>query len=224
MGVSVSVAAVGLAVSGTLVVYNVDRLRDLDRDRTTSPRRTAFVARHGAALSLLTVAAGAGSVAFAIAAGPRSGLVWVPILGLGLLHRRIKHVTFTKSAYITAAWVAVVVGLPVAIDPGAVRVAWTVGVVGLAIFANAVASNVRDAEVAAARFGTRAALQVARGIAAAGVAAGFAAPAEIRPLTAVPLATLFALLPFRRSERYGLVVVDGALLVGALASVAIALR
>jgi hypothetical protein len=116
------------------------------------------------------------------------------------------------------------VGVPVAIERAAAQVAWTASVVALAIFANAVASNVRDAEVAAARFGTRAALQVARGAAAAGVLVGVLAPADIRSLVAVPLATLIVLVPFRRSERYGLIVVDGALLVGALASVTIALR
>jgi hypothetical protein len=136
------------------------------------------------------------------------------------MHRRIKHVTFAKAAYIAGAWVAVVVGLPVAVDPSAARVGGTAGGIGLAIFANAVASNVRDGEVAAARFGVRPALRTARGVAGAGVALGLAAPADILPLTAIPLATLLALLPFRRSEHYGLVVVDGALLVGALLSVA----
>jgi len=223
MGVPISAAAVGLAFSGTLLVYNVDRLRDLDRDRITSPLRSRFVDRHGAGLALLTVAAGGSSIAFALAAGARSSLVLVPILGLGLLHRRIKHLTFAKAAYIAGAWVAVVVGVPVAIDRGADHVSWSAWVVGLAIFANAIASNVRDKEVAAARFGTRASLRAARLVSTVGVAVGLLAPAEIRPLAAVPFLTLCVLLPFRPTERYGLVAVDGALVAGAMASIAFAL-
>jgi len=220
MGIPIAPAAVGLAFCGTLVVYNVDRLRDYDRDRETTPARSDFVARHGAGLSLLTVAAGVSSVYFAVAAGATAVLVLAPILGLGLLHRRIKHLTFAKSAYITAAWVGVVVGVPAAIDPRATHVAWTGGIFALAIFANAMASNIRDREVAAARFGTAAVLGVARGLAAAGIAAGCLAPGAARALVAVPIATFLVLLPFRQEERYGLYAVDGALVVGALGSIA----
>jgi hypothetical protein len=38
----------------------------------------------------------------------------------------------------------------------------------------------------------------------------------VRPLVCIPLATLAALAFFRADERYGLVVVDGALWAGAL--------
>ena len=47
----------GLAAAGTLVVYNVDRLRDLERDRLTAPARSAFVERWCDALVLGTGAA-----------------------------------------------------------------------------------------------------------------------------------------------------------------------
>ena len=46
------------------------------------------------------------------------------------------------------------------------------------------------------------------------------APAGARPLGLVPLATLAALVAFDPGERYGLVVVDGALLAGALGALA----
>jgi hypothetical protein len=222
MGIPPPATAVGLAFTGTLVVYNVDRLRDLRADRATAPDRSAFVAAHGGTLAFTTVAAGAGALVFAAAAGPRVWAVLVPILVLGLLHRRIKHLTFVKSAYLTGAWVGVVVGVPAFVDPAATRVAWTLAIAGPAIFANAVASSVRDFEVAAARFGPRPVLNVARALALAGVAVAAAAPGPARPLAAVPLATLLALLPFRAGERYGLVVVDGALLAGALIAMSIA--
>jgi hypothetical protein len=46
-----------------------------------------------------------------------------------------------------------------------------------------------------------------------------AAPAGQRALLGIPALELLALLRFRADERYGLVVVDGALGLGALASI-----
>lgn len=222
MGIPVAAPAVGLAFTGTLVIYNVDRLRDLDRDRATSPQRSAFVAKQAGRLTLLSCAAGLAAAGFALAAGPRAWIVLAPVLALGLFHRRLKHLTFAKSAYLTAAWIAVVAGVPAVIDPAATQIGWAAGIATCAIFANAVASNVRDLERAAARVDPRRVLDAARAVAAAGALIGAAAPAPARALLAVPLATLIALLPFRAGERYGLVVVDGALLLGALVTAALA--
>jgi 4-hydroxybenzoate polyprenyltransferase len=224
MGVPVAGAAVGLAFAGTLVVYNVDRLRDLDADRATAPDRSAFVARHGGGLALLTIAAALASLGFALAAGPRAFAVLVPILGLGLLHRRLKHLGFGKPAYLATAWIGVVVGVPALIDPAATHVAWTLGITGPALFANAVASNIRNVEVAASRFGPRPAQGVARACAVLGVVVAATAPVPARSLLAVPAATLLALLLFRPGERYGLLIVDGALLAGAIVAGGVALR
>jgi hypothetical protein len=223
MGIPAAAPAVGLAFTGTLVIYNVDRLRDLERDRKISPLRSAFVERHRNALTGLTASAGIASLAFAIAAGVTACLVLAPVLALGLMHRRIKHLDFGKSAYITVCWVVVVAGVPVAVNPAAAHLGWVVPIIGCAAFANAIASNIRDFEVAAARFGVRPALFVARLFAAAGSVLGMWAPPVVRPLLAVPLATLAVLVPFRPSERYGLVWVDGALLAGALAAAAVSL-
>lgn len=222
MGIAPSLTATGIAFAGTLVVYTVDRLRDVDRDRTTTPDRSAFVMRHGGELSLLALAAAIASAAFAVTAGPRTWLVLTPVLAIGLLHRRLKHLTFGKSGYITLSWVAVVVGVPVAIGPGARDVGWAIAFCTTAIFANAIASNIRDREVAAARFGPARALAAARTIAAGGALCGAVAPMPVASLALVPLMTLGVLIPFRPSERYGLVGVDGALLVGAIAAAALA--
>jgi len=221
MGAPVAIPAVGLAFAGTLVVYNVDRLRDLERDRATTPQRSAFVDRHGGGLALLALGAGLLSLAFALFAGPRVWLLLAPVLGLGLLHRRIKHLTFGKSAYITAAWVVVVVLVPAVIHPRASAVGWAAAFCASAIFANAIACNIRDDEVAAALLGERKALLAARLCAAAGCLLGLIAPAPVRHLAAVPLATLLVLIPFRSSERFGLIAVDGALLAGGLTAAAL---
>jgi 4-hydroxybenzoate polyprenyltransferase len=210
-----------LAFGGTLAVYDLDRLRDLARDRASAPARSAFVDRHRIVLVGLALGGAALGAAGAALAGPRALLPLVPALPLALAHRRLKRLWMAKAAYVTAAWVLVVVGVP-ALAAGARTpdAAWAAALVGLAVFANAVASNVRDAEAAAARFGSERPLRLARACAAAGAAAALLAPAALRPLGLVCAATFAALLGFRPSERYGLGVVDGALLLGALAALA----
>ena len=218
MGLDSSASVIGLIVAGTFVVYNVDHLRDVERDRGTSPRRTAFVERHVRSLRVATVAAALVSVGLAFDVGPGALLVLAPVAALGFGHRRVKHLAFAKSSYLTLAWVCVVVVFPAVALGGARDVAWVALVVGAAIQANAIASNVRDLEAALA---STPALRLARGVAALGVIIAIAAPGTIWPLGLVPLAAGLALLRFEASERYGLVVVDGALLLGGLAALVV---
>jgi hypothetical protein len=146
------------------------------------------------------------------------------VLALGMLHRRLKRVLLLKPAYLTASWIAVTVGLPAlsaGTPPPAPRLAWVIAVQTLAVLANAIASSVRDREGAATLIGAPRALALAQLAAWSGVAVATIAPAPVRPLVAVPLATAAALAGFRDGERYGLVVVDGALVVGAAAALAV---
>jgi 4-hydroxybenzoate polyprenyltransferase len=221
LGVPAAGPAVGIAFGGTLAVYSLDRLRDVARDRASAPARTAFVARHRVVLSGLGAAGGALGAACALLAGPRAWLPLAAALPFALAHRRLKTLWRAKALYVTASWLLVVVGVPAllsggqgASDPAAPLHAATV--VGLAIFANAIASNVRDDEAGAAVLGRGPALAAARWCAAGSIAAALLAPAPVRALGAVGAATLAALAAFRPTERYGLAVVDGALLLGAL--------
>ena len=61
-----------LAAAGTLMVYGLDRLRDVSRDREKSPLRTAWVERHRRALTAAT-ALGA---CVALAAGHAAAHAW----------------------------------------------------------------------------------------------------------------------------------------------------
>ena len=209
-------SALGLAFCGTLLVYNVDRLRDLPRDRKTSPLRSAFVATHRRALTAVTAAAGATSAALAFQLGPRAIALLAPVLVAGLFHRRLKRFGWWKPVYISGAWTAVVVGLPAALAKEPRHLPWIGAIVGATVVANVIASNIRDGEAISARFGARVPLRVASGFAAFAALCGIAAPDAVRPLILIPLLTLAALARFRADEHYGLVVVDGALLVGAL--------
>lgn len=212
-------ALVGLAFAGTLVVYGVDRLRDMKRDAAVAPRRTAFVARHRRSLAVLVGTSALASIAAASALGWRPVALLAPVLGLGLLHRRIKRFAWAKSTYLVLAWLTVVVGLPTVTIPTATDWPWAVALLGPALLANAIASNLRDHEAGVRRWGERNVLLAARGVALAGVVWGAAAPATARPLALVPLATFVVLGVFRAGERYGLLVVDGALLMGGVVAV-----
>lgn len=218
LGLSASPAVVGIAFAGTLLVYNVDRLRDMERDRETSPERTAFVARHRTALTWLAAAGGAGAAALALALDPTVWLLCAGVLALGLAHRRLKHLPFVKGLYIAGAWLAVVVGVPVLAAPAAptaAAVAWASGILGAGLLANVMVSSLRDEENAAGQLGAERTLGLARGVALAGVVAAALAAPPAGALGLIPAAVLVSLLRWRPGERYGLVVVDGALGIGA---------
>lgn len=221
MGVALSGPVLALAFCGTLVVYNVDRLRDLPRDRVTAPLRSAFVSRHRRWLLVLVGAALAGSLAGIRDLETAAAIGMLAVAALGLLHRRLKRFALGKPLYVSAAWVAVTVGVPALQGERPAHVGWVAAIIGLSIFANVIASNLRDGEAAMAAWGAPLPLRVARIVAGSGVALGLLAPAPLRPLLAVPLATAAALGPFRADERYGLLVVDGALWLGALGALAL---
>ncbi len=218
LGGEVDPALLGLAFSGTLVIYNVDRLRDLDSDRETAPARSSFVERHWKPLIVTTVLAGLVATVLTLLAGPPVMLLLIPALLLGLAHRRLKGFGFAKPLYIVGAWLLVVVGLPWAVQDTASGAPWCAAILGPAILANAITSNLRDPEAGAAALGPAPRLWIARAVALLGVVVAGFSPDAGRILLTVPAATGLSLIRFRASERYGLVVVDGALLFGGLAA------
>jgi 4-hydroxybenzoate polyprenyltransferase len=218
LGVAPAPAVLGLAFGGTVVVYVIDRLRDLARDRTSAPERAAFVDAHRRGLLALAGLGGGLGAGSALALHPRAVWLALGVGALGLLHRRLKRWFFAKPAYLTFAWTAVPVGLPAAHDPAAQHVAFAAAVVGTSVLANAALSNLRDGEGVAGRIGRRRTLTVAGVVVALGLGAALLAPPPVRPLAALPVAMGAAVLGFRPSERYGALVVDGALLAGALAA------
>jgi hypothetical protein len=75
-----------------------------------------------------------------------------------------------------------------------------------------------------ALLGARRTRAVAGAILATGLGGALLGPAPVRPLAALPLAMALALAFYRPGERYGGLAVDGALLVGALAALALGSR
>ena len=119
MGTAIRPEAVGLACAGTLLVYNIDRLRDLHRDQHASRDRSAFVTEHEGRLIGLCGAAAAASLFFGARAGWLAALMLLPVLGVGLFHRRLKRFENAKIVYIAASWTCVGFGLPAVLAPDA---------------------------------------------------------------------------------------------------------
>ena len=216
MGTAIRPEAVGLAFAGVLVVYNVDRLRDLRRDRQGSPDRSAFIAEHKGRLIALSGVAAAASLYFGARAGWPAAVTLLPVLGLGLFHRRLKRFENAKIGYIAAAWTCVGFGLPAVLAADTRHLHWVAAITAATMLANVIAFNLRAAGERAKRPRQQNALQVARACAAIGVALGAFAPSPTDALVAIPLATLLVLIGYRPTERFSPLFVDGALLVGSL--------
>ncbi|MBW2385632.1 MAG: hypothetical protein JRG92_18530 [Deltaproteobacteria bacterium] len=211
----------GLAAAGTLVIYSVDRLRDLERDRETAPGRTHFVQTHRRYVLAATVAGAAACVPLALRMPPGVWALCAGVLTLGLWHRRLKGRAPWKVLYVAAAWLGVVVGLPVVAGGGAALrpLAAVLAALGVTIAANLLASDLREHSLTRAR---QRDLAIARALAIAGTLFCLL-DRRTWALIPIPLFEALSLLGFRTSERYGLVVVDGALLVGAGLSLGVAL-
>jgi len=222
MGTTVRSEALGLAFAGTLVVYNVDRLRDQHRDRQASRDRSAFIHEHEGELRALTAVAAAFSLYFGARAGVPAALMLLPVLGMGLFHRRLKRFENAKILYIAASWVCVGFGLPAVLASNVRGTPWVASILAATMLANVIAFNLRDEAVHVERILRRRALQVARACALAGIALGALAPSPSNALTAIPLATLIALVGYRPTERFSPLFVDGALLLGSLIAAALA--
>lgn len=211
-----------LAASGTFIIYNVDRLRDIARDRSTSPLRTAFVLRNR---RRLYTAVGAMAIAFVaiLQAAPASIVFLCLAIGLvGLLHRRLKDVEALKTAYVSLAWVGACVGLPWLASGYKPAGPWVAGIFAASLAANLVASNLRDQEAGVEEKNAHGAmaprLWIARAMAVLAVGISLVAPNPLHSLVWIPLCEGFALAYFRPTERYGHLAVDGGLLIGAFAT------
>jgi hypothetical protein len=203
-----------LAVAGTLIVYNVDRLRDLARDRLTAPERSAFVERFRTAL-LLQIAAAAGLAAVAgWIAGPSVLAVAAGVAIVGLAHRRLKRFAWAKPAYLTGAWTAVCAGMPAASIGSGAGLLPVVLAIAATVQTNVALSNLRDDEGLAAHLGRRRVLGLSFVVLAIAAAAAWFGGPGTRPLLALPLVSVPVVAFFRPGERYGAIFVDGALVVG----------
>jgi len=205
-----------LASSGAFLIYTLDRLRDADRDRETAPARTAFVQRHRRILTTGLLVAGLLFAAAWLTARPAIQGLCGGIGVVGLLHRRLKAHPVLKTGYVSLAWVAGCVGIPWIAGDRPEEGLWLAASLLAVLVANLIASNLRDAETHPLSARPETILSIALAATAVGMTVALLAPGPAIVAGWIALLECLALAGFRADERYGLIVVDGALLVGSL--------
>jgi hypothetical protein len=204
---------IGLAFAGTSIVYGVDRLRDVERDRMHWPDRATFALHHARWLQVVVGFATAMALACAATQRPWVWGVCLAIGGLGLAHRRLKARIALKLAYLTLAWWMVTVGLPWLYGGPSTPLAVALPVASAtacALAANMLVSNEAGDLASPAR-----ARRWALVLAMAGFLCAVAAPGDAAWMAWIPALQGVAILPSRSTERYLLWAVDGSLALGA---------
>jgi hypothetical protein len=210
-----------IAGCGTFVVYAIDRLRDTIRDRSTSPLRTAFVLRHARALRFSVAIAGVVLLLALFVAPLGVVLLCATVGGFGIFHRRLKEIPALKTLYVSLAWVTASVAIPwmsSALPPDDSSALWAGAILFATIAGNLIASNHRDGDAGVLNARPGWTLGLARAFVGLGFAFALAGPESIRALAWIPIAEGLALAFYRPTEHYGQLIVDGALLLGSLAS------
>lgn len=217
MGTEPDPGIVGLVFSGTVVVYVLDRLRDLSRDRQTEPLRSAFVDAHRTGLQILAGVCAIASILLGVLAGPAVILLAAGVLTVGLLHRRLKRWTLGKPLYVALACAAVTVGFTWVHTPTVRHGAWVAGIVAATAAANVLLYNLRDERDLAVWLGGRRGTRlVSSACLVLALALALLGPTAVRPLAWLPIAMAACLAAYRPTERFAAWAVDGALLLGAL--------
>ena len=101
-----SLTTLSIVFFGTLGIYNLDRIRDLARDTLHTPGRSKFIFRHKGKLGVLCFGSGALAFSLLLFSGLPMSLRLLPIVLLGIFHRRLKTRPFWKSIYVAAGWAA----------------------------------------------------------------------------------------------------------------------
>lgn len=221
LGVDLRPSVLGLAVTGSLGVYLLDRLHDRHADRIVHARRARRFHRHrraigGAAAALVSVA-----VLLGLRQPPAVIALLAAVVVLAAAHRALKDRAWVKPIYVAGSWLAVTVGISLLeagrSTPAAAR-ASVLGVVGLSLVANVLACDAGDREAEARRGGPRSIWWLARISALVALALSLATDGAAHTLWPVPAAVLVSLLPYRPDPDWTASAVDAALAVGALTS------
>ncbi|XAM00409.1 hypothetical protein OT109_03270 [Phycisphaeraceae bacterium D3-23] len=232
-------APAGLVFAATLVVYNLDRLVE---PRPGDSPHERWVARHRAALWVLTGFAGAGCVVATcyLSAGAQWSLLAPAVVALGYcvpvlpMHgrdgwrlRRLKEVPGMKLLLIGAVWTYATAGLPM-LDAGVALTTTSAAVLllGRLLFILAVALPFDIPDMARDRASGIVTLPQSLGIAGArrvalGLTAGFVCCAALHPwpgaaallVTGAITAALLLAMHEKRGVTYYEVALDGLLLV-----------
>ena len=132
-----------LILCGTLVIYNLDHLKDINSDKSTNPKRVKFISENKLLIYFIT-----GSSAFlSVLSVYMIGLQLIPLILLpflfGLMHRIIKNSPLFSAFYITLSWLMITVYLPAYLTDNPKEVITLSVVIGIFLFCNAYTSSIR---------------------------------------------------------------------------------
>jgi len=132
-----------LIFSGTFTVYNIDHLRDLDKDNQTNPKRVKFIKDNKTLILILTTISFMISCSVIFLTGFEILYFLILPFLLGILHRRLKWVPLTAAFYITLSWLTVTVLLPAYSVNKVPHVILLSSILGIILFFNAYSSSLR---------------------------------------------------------------------------------
>ena len=126
---------------GTLTIYNIDHLRDLNYDESTNPQRVKFIKYNKFLIYFIITL----SFIICIVSVFKIDFKIIPILVipfvLGLLHKRLKSNSIFSAIYITSSWLIVTVFLPAYIANKTTHLLWISIVIGILLLCNAYTSS-----------------------------------------------------------------------------------
>jgi hypothetical protein len=126
---------------GTLTIYNIDHLRDLNYDESTNPQRVKFIKYNKFLIYFIITL----SFMICIVSVFKIDFKIIPILVipfvLGLLHKRLKSNSIFSAIYITLSWLIVTVFLPAYIANKTSHLLWISLVIGILLLCNAYTSS-----------------------------------------------------------------------------------
>ena len=150
LGTGINYILLVLIFCGTLVIYNLDHLKDIDSDKTTNPKRVNFILSNKLLIYFIIGV----SVVLSLLAVYFLGTHLVPLIILpflfGLMHRIIKNSPVFSAVYITLSWLMITVYLPAYITGKPKEIIFLSIIIGVLLFLNAYTSSLRQKYYAAA--------------------------------------------------------------------------
>ena len=132
-----------LIFCGTLVIYNLDHLKDINSDKNTNPKRVNFIKDNTRLIYLITGL----SMLLSLLAVYHLGIRILPIIVLpfllGLIHRIIKNSPLFSALYITLSWLMITLYLPAFLTDNPKNIITLSIIVAIFLFCNAYASSIR---------------------------------------------------------------------------------
>lgn len=211
LGNKISVDVTLLIFFGTLLIYNLDHLKDIGSDRFTNPERTKFIYKNELLLKTIVVISFAISTYLFFYIGIDMTSILIPVFVIGVFHWKLKNNQLFSIIYITLSWTVVVVIFPTlgVVDKNN-NLLLTAIIMGLSFLANATVFMASENKF---RHTT---VLIAKVLVFIAVIVAILSPSQLKPFAFIPGLTFIALLFYKPVERYNLIYMDGSLLVGGI--------